>query len=98
MAKIASDHSDFVYVTSDNPRSEDPKQIAQEVCQGFPSHFKNYAVVLDRKKAIRQALLSAHADDIVLLAGKGHETTQVLASQVIPFSDRKEAEQVLNGH
>ena len=55
-------------------------------------------MILDRKKAIRQALLSARPDDIVLLAGKGHETTQVLADQTVPFSDRKEAERVLNGY
>ena len=98
MAAIAGRYCDFVYVTSDNPRSEDPKKIAEDVRRGFPGHFKNYAVILDRKKAIRQALLSARQDDIVLLAGKGHETTQVLADQTIPFSDRKEAERVLNGY
>jgi len=98
MAAIASRYCDFVYVTSDNPRSEDPKDIAEDVRRGFPDHFKNYAVILDRKKAIRQALLAARQDDIVLLAGKGHETTQVLADQMVPFSDRKEAERVLNGY
>ncbi len=98
MAVIASRYCDFVYVTSDNPRSEDPKKIAEDVRRGFPDHFKNYRVIVDRKKAIRQALLSARQGDIVLLAGKGHETTQVLADQTIPFSDRKEAERVLNGY
>ncbi len=98
MAAIASRYCDHVYVTSDNPRSEDPKKITQEVCRGFPDHFKEYTVVLDRKKAIRQALLSARREDIVLLAGKGHETTQVFKDQTIPFSDKKEAERVLNGY
>jgi len=97
MARIAAEWSDFVYVTSDNPRSEDPKAIAAEICAGFPADFKNYTVVIDRRKAIRQAFLSAHEGDVVLLAGKGHERTQIIGSQVLPFSDREEAEKVLHG-
>ncbi len=97
MGKIAAEFSDFVYVTSDNPRSENPADIAREVQAGFPPNFKNYVVVLDRKKAIRQALLSARESDMVLLAGKGHETTQVISDRVLPFNDREEAERVLNG-
>jgi UDP-N-acetylmuramoyl-L-alanyl-D-glutamate--2,6-diaminopimelate ligase len=98
MARIAAQLSDHVFVTSDNPRSEDPKAIAREVCAGFPVDFKDYTVAVDRKKAIRQALLSAREGDIVLLAGKGHETTQVVGDRVIAFSDREEARKVLHGH
>ena len=97
MAEIASRWADFVYVTSDNPRSEDPRVIAEEVRAGFPSGFTKQAVVLDRRKAIRQALLDARVGDIVLLAGKGHERSQIMKDQVLPFSDREEAERVLNG-
>jgi UDP-N-acetylmuramoyl-L-alanyl-D-glutamate--2,6-diaminopimelate ligase len=97
MGRIASDHSDYVYVTSDNPRSENPMAIAKEVCAGFPANFKNYSIVIDRRKAIRQALLSARDGDIVLLAGKGHETTQVIEAQALPFSDHEEAKRVLHG-
>jgi len=97
MAEIAARWADYVYVTSDNPRSEDPKAIAEEVRSGFPADFKRYALVLDRRKAIRQALLDARAGDIVLLAGKGHERTQIVKDQVLPFNDREEAERVLNG-
>ena len=97
MARIAGELSDFVYVTSDNPRSENPRAIADEICAGFPKDFKNYTVVLDRRKAIRQALLSAREGDVVLLAGKGHERTQIIAGEAFPFSDREEAEKVLNG-
>ncbi len=97
MARIAEELSDFVYVTSDNPRSENPRAIAEEICTGFTAGFKNYAVVIDRRKAIRQAFLSAREGDIVLLAGKGHEKTQVIGSDVLPFSDRDEAEKVLHG-
>ncbi|MBI3252323.1 MAG: UDP-N-acetylmuramoyl-L-alanyl-D-glutamate--2,6-diaminopimelate ligase [Candidatus Omnitrophica bacterium] len=98
MGRIAAEYSDSVIVTSDNPRSEDPKEIAGEVCAGFPADFKKYSVVLDRKKAIRQALLSARRGDIVLLAGKGHEREQVIGRERIPFSDREEAERVLRGN
>ncbi len=98
MGRIASRHCDFVVVTSDNPRSEDPRVIAQEVQSGFPPDFKKFAVVVDRQKAIRQALLAAREGDIVLVAGKGHETTQVIGNQALPFSDREEIERVLSGH
>lgn len=98
MADIASRYSDYVIVTSDNPRSEDAREIARQVCAGFPSGFKDYSTVLDRKKAIRQALLSAKPLDIVLLAGKGHETVQIIGNEQIPFNDREEAGKVLDGH
>lgn len=97
MADIASRFCDQVYVTSDNPRSEDPREIAREICAGFPEIFKRFTVVPDRQKAVRQALMAARKDDIVLLAGKGHEKTQVLKDGVVPFSDREEAEKVLSG-
>ena len=97
MAKIASGYSDFVVITSDNPRSEDPRDIAAEIQAGFPGGFKDYVSTLDRKKAIRQTLLMARENDIVLLAGKGHETTQVVGNETLPFSDQEEAERVLDG-
>jgi UDP-N-acetylmuramoyl-L-alanyl-D-glutamate--2,6-diaminopimelate ligase len=97
MAAIAARHSDWVCVTSDNPRSEDPRAIAQEVASGFPEGFTEFSVVIDRRKAIRQALLKAREGDIVLLAGKGHERNQIVGDRVLPFSDREEAEKVLNG-
>ncbi len=98
MAEIAARLSDQVIVTSDNPRSEDPKAIAQEICAGFTQDFKNFSVILDRKKGIRQALMDARENDIVILAGKGHERNQVIGAQSFPFSDREEAIKVLNGH
>ncbi|MBI3316133.1 MAG: UDP-N-acetylmuramoyl-L-alanyl-D-glutamate--2,6-diaminopimelate ligase [Candidatus Omnitrophica bacterium] len=98
MGKIASDFCDQVFITSDNPRSEDPRVIAEEIRSGFPAGFNRYSVVLDRRKAIRQALLSAKSQDIVLLAGKGHETTQVIGKEAFLFNERDEAERVLGGH
>ncbi len=98
MARIAAELSDWVCVTSDNPRSEDPRAIAEEVVSGFPGNFRDFTTVLDRGKAIRQALLRAREGDIVLLAGKGHERTQIIGDRVIPFNDREEAEKVISGH
>ena len=97
MASIAAKYADRIFVTSDNPRSEDPKAIAAEICGGFPQDFKKYAVVIDRRKAIRQALLEARTGDMVLLAGKGHERSQIIGNESIPFSDREEVERVLVG-
>lgn len=98
MGRIASALSDHVFVTSDNPRSEKPESIAEEIRAGFREGFTNYSVVVDRRKAIRQALLAARENDIIVLAGKGHETTQVIGGQALPFSEREEAERVLSGH
>lgn len=97
MGRIAAEYCDFVIVTSDNPRSEDPQTIAEEVQSGFPKDFRKFSVMVDRKKAIRQALLSARAGDIVVLAGKGHETVQVVGDKNLPHSEREEAERVLGG-
>ena len=95
MGRIAAELADFVYVTSDNPRSEDPACIADEIAAGFPSGYRKYQVILNRTDAIRAALLSAEEEDIVLLAGKGHETVQVVGTTAIPFSDREEVMRVL---
>ncbi|HTL69759.1 MAG TPA: UDP-N-acetylmuramoyl-L-alanyl-D-glutamate--2,6-diaminopimelate ligase [Candidatus Eisenbacteria bacterium] len=97
MARIAARHCDTVIVTSDNPRGEDPRAIVEEVRAGFPAEFTAHTAVVDRRKAIRLALLSARAGDIVLLAGKGHERTQIIGGESFPFSDREEAERVLDG-
>ncbi len=97
MGRIAASFCDFVYLTSDNPRSEDARTIAEEIQSGFPPDFKKYVVVLDRKKAVRQVLLSAKGEDIVVLAGKGHESTQIIAGESFPYNDREEAERVLRG-
>lgn len=85
MAKIAEEYSDIVIVTSDNPRNEEPEAIATEIVQGFQK--KSYIVELDRKLAIQKALALAEKEDIVLIAGKGHEKMQVFAHKTIPFDD-----------
>ena len=87
MASISESFSDLTIVTNDNPRNEDPEEIAKQIISGFQK--KSYFVQLDRKKAILQALELAKPEDIILIAGKGHETYQVFAHQTIIFDDRE---------
>lgn len=93
MGKIASEMADFAIITSDNPRSEDPKAIVSEIEQGIIT--KNYKIIIDRAEAIKQALAMAQKGDIVLIAGKGHETSQIFKDSRIPFDDRIEVKKAL---
>ena len=94
MAKIAEDNADTVIVTDDNPRTENPKLIMKDIVAGFA---RPSAAVIehDRAAAINAALSQAKRGDTVLIAGKGHEKVQILASGSIPFSDREHANKVL---
>lgn len=93
MAQVCERHSDIVIVTSDNPRNEDPVQISREVIAGF-SRKNSYIVELDRTAAIEKAIALATPQDIILIAGKGHETYQIFAQKTIEFDDRKVALQM----
>ena len=85
MGAAAAELSDWSIVTSDNPRSENPESIAEEIISGMRGAAME--VILDRKEAIHRAVQIAQDHDIVLIAGKGHETTQIIGSRVEPFSD-----------
>jgi UDP-N-acetylmuramoyl-L-alanyl-D-glutamate--2,6-diaminopimelate ligase len=87
MGKAAGEGSDFVVLTSDNPRSEDPEEILRDVLPGLEATHAKYVMEVDRATAIQLAMDEAHAGDIVLLAGKGHEKTQTLRNGTIPFDD-----------
>ena len=87
MAEVAYRLSDLLFLTSDNPRAEDPEQILDDMAAGLP-HSGDVIRNADRKAAIHQALSEAIADDIVLIAGKGHETYQEIAGTMYPFDDR----------
>jgi UDP-N-acetylmuramoyl-L-alanyl-D-glutamate--2,6-diaminopimelate ligase len=89
MGAIADEFADEIIVTDDNPRSEDPQSITNGILNGFKSH--NPRVIHDRAEAIATALRSANADDLVLIAGKGHEDYQIYGSTRRRFSDRTEA-------
>jgi UDP-N-acetylmuramoyl-L-alanyl-D-glutamate--2,6-diaminopimelate ligase len=84
--------ADLTVVTSDNPRTEKPKAILKEILSGISrNHRKNVQVQEDRRSAIRLALSRARKGDLVLIAGKGHETYQIFGTQKVHFDDREEA-------
>ncbi len=85
MARAVEELANISIVTSDNPRSEDPQTIIKEVCSGFSS--SNYVAIPDREKAIAKAVELATPEDVVLIAGKGHEKYQVFAHGTVPFDD-----------
>ncbi|HEU4417014.1 MAG TPA: UDP-N-acetylmuramoyl-L-alanyl-D-glutamate--2,6-diaminopimelate ligase [Candidatus Angelobacter sp.] len=87
MAEAAGQGSDFVVLTSDNPRSEDPARIIEDALPGLQRTNTSFAVEPDRKAAIRMALDKASSGDMVLIAGKGHEKVQIMREGVFPFDD-----------
>ena len=94
MAAIAAARADHLWLTSDNPRSEDPAAILAQVAAGLPAGAP-HAVEPDRAVAIAAALAQAGPHDVVLVAGKGHETYQETAGRRVPFSDREQVEAAL---
>lgn len=94
MGKIAADLADIAVVTSDNPRTEDPDQIIQDVLKGIPESVKP-VVIRDRAEAISHAIQTAKSGDGVLIAGKGHEDYQILGTEKIHFDDREQAKEAL---
>ena len=94
MGAVAAQYADEVVITDDNPRSEDAALIIHEIMVGIPSD-KKVAVIHERATAISTALKSASADDVVLVAGKGHELYQIVGEQRLPFSDRDCVQSIL---
>ena len=94
MGEAASRHADFVWLTSDNPRTEDPAAIIDEIRPGVSVPHE---IRVDRRDAIAEAIAAARADDVVLLAGKGHEPYQEIGVRRVPFSDLDEARNGLAG-
>jgi len=86
MGQVASQLADVAIVTNDNPRTEVPQQIIDEIIAGFEK--KNYQVIMDRKHAIQEALQIAQGQDVVLIAGKGHENYQIFKEETVPFDER----------
>jgi UDP-N-acetylmuramoyl-L-alanyl-D-glutamate--2,6-diaminopimelate ligase len=87
MAKVSEEYSDYTIVTTDNCRNEDPNKIISEIVLGFTK--KQYSVAPDRREAIKKALEMAGPEDIVLIAGKGHEKVQIYSHKTLPFDDRE---------
>lgn len=94
MGSIATKLSDIAVLTSDNPRTEDPNKIIEDVLRGM--NTDNYKVIIDRREAIIEAIKLAEKDDIVLIAGKGHEDYQIIGTDKIHFDDKEEAKNALN--
>jgi UDP-N-acetylmuramoyl-L-alanyl-D-glutamate--2,6-diaminopimelate ligase len=92
MGKIATELADFTILTSDNPRGEKPDAILDDIERGARSGGGKYARITDRREAIARAIDEASDDDVVVIAGKGHESYQVIGDQVVHFDDREEAE------
>jgi UDP-N-acetylmuramoyl-L-alanyl-D-glutamate--2,6-diaminopimelate ligase len=99
MGRIGRELSDALIVTSDNPRTESPQRIIDEIEKGVfdvGSDEKPYFRIADRRDAIRKAIEIAHSGDTVLLAGKGHESYQILGVEKIPFNDKEVAESIIH--
>ena len=95
MGRIASQDADYTIVTSDNPRSEDPFGIIDDIKKGLVG--SKWHVESDREKAIRDGIKMLEKGDILLVAGKGHEGYQILKNTVIPFSDIEILKSIFNG-
>lgn len=95
MGEAAARLSDFVIVTSDNPRTEDPEKIIDDIIPGVFRHESPFKVIVNRKEAIRFAVEHARKDDIIILAGKGHETYQILGKTKIHFDEREVLAEIL---
>lgn len=91
MAKAACSLSDFVFITSDNPRNENPKAIIEDIEKGVAGTFSNYSKIEDRAQAIRMAIKKASPGDFILIAGKGHEKYQIIGDKKIYFDDKEQA-------
>lgn len=89
MGETAATHADFVIITSDNPRSEDPESIVRDIEVGVKKVGKPYAAIVDRREAIGYAINNAMPGDVIILAGKGHETYQILKDKTIHFDERE---------
>ena len=95
MGRIATELADFTILTSDNPRSEKPDAILDDIERGARAGGGKYTRITDRREAIARAIDDARDDDVIVIAGKGHESYQVIGDQVVHFDDREEAELAL---
>jgi UDP-N-acetylmuramoyl-L-alanyl-D-glutamate--2,6-diaminopimelate ligase len=95
MGQAVGQRADHAIITNDNPRTEAPQSIAEAVERGLAPTGASYEVCLDREQAIERAVGLAHADDVVLIAGKGHEPYQIIGDREFPFDDREQARRAL---
>ena len=89
MGEISGRLADYTIITSDNPRTEDPEEIINEIEVGTKKTKGNYECIVDRKEAMKKAIGMANKNDIVIIAGKGHELYQEIGKEQIPFDERE---------
>ena len=95
MGEISGRIADYTIITSDNPRTEEPEEIVKEIEAGIKKTKGNYSVIVDRKEAIKEAINMLHKNDILILAGKGHETYQEINGEKYPFDERVIIKEIL---
>ncbi|MBO5784152.1 MAG: UDP-N-acetylmuramoyl-L-alanyl-D-glutamate--2,6-diaminopimelate ligase, partial [Clostridia bacterium] len=96
MFRACADLADYIVITSDNPRKEDPFSIIKDILAGLNGYTTPFAVLENRRKATEFALREAQAGDVVLLAGKGHERYQLVGDRVLPYDEREVVFEILN--
>ena len=96
MGEVAGRIADFSIITSDNPRTENPSEIISQIEEGIKKTKGKYKVIEDRKEAIKEAIRMLNKRDMIVLAGKGHETTQEINGEKIPFDERKIVKQFIS--
>jgi UDP-N-acetylmuramoyl-L-alanyl-D-glutamate--2,6-diaminopimelate ligase len=87
MGKISGELADFTILTNDNPKTEDREEIIAQIEKGIQATTGVYEKIVSRRQAIRRAITIAASDDVVLLAGKGHEPYQIVGHEFVPYSD-----------
>lgn len=97
MGKVAAEYADLCVVTSDNPKDQDPDAIIAEVSAAIEAVGGQYVGIVDRKEAIRHAIDISRKNDVILIAGKGHETTQVIGKTEIPFNEAEIVQELMSG-
>ena len=96
MGEICSKYADFLVLTNDNPRTEDPQKIVDQIEEGIKKTKGKYTVVVDRIEAIKKAIKMADKKDIIVLAGKGHEPYQEINGVKYPFDERVIVNSIIN--
>ena len=97
MGEIACKYSDYVIITSDNPRTENPNSILKDIEKEIVGVYTNYTLEIDRKAAIKMGVRMLPKNGFLLIAGKGHENYQIIGTKKFPFSDREELENAFLG-
>ena len=94
MGEAAARLADFVIVTSDNPRTEDPESIVQQIIPGVERHDTPYVAIVNRREAMKYAVEHAQPGDVIVLAGKGHEDYQILGKTKVHFDEREVLDEI----